>query len=934
MNNKIVPPKADIVEIKRALSILFTPGDVIELRALDINGKTQAGYFSDFDQLAIEATRLSGLAAGIYVVLNQIDRTLLARSQNRIALFPKNLTQDKDITGRRWLPIDIDPNRPSGISSTDQEHAAALTVAIMVKTYLIKLGFPADSILTGDSGNGAHVLVRIVMQNDDEGETIIKACLSALAVKFDDSQITIDRSVFNAARIWKLAGTLARKGDNTADRPHRIARLLDVPATKITAQDASVMALAATAPKPKAPNATRGPEPFDVEKWLTENGIEVQSAGPYEGGTRYILKACPFNPAHTGTSVAAFKSAEGAPGFKCQHFECTDKKWADLRELKEPGYRNPKQPADWPLTDTGNAEYLTSLFGHEIRFDHRRQRWLLWKEHRWDPDRDGHISRLAIDSARQRYQDSLLISDLKARQAAAKWAISSENRSKIDACIVIARSIKPVADNGENWDSDIWLLGVNNGVVNLKTGDLRPGRLGDRITMTTGVDFDPLAKCPRWEQFLTEVFGETDLIDWLWRALGYTITGDTTEQCVFFGYGMGANGKGVFNGALQAALKDYAYSSPFSTFELYQRASIPNDLAALEFRRFVSSSETNDNTRLNEARIKAISGCDLVTARYLHEEFFTFRPHLKLWLFVNHKPKVIDDSFGFWRRVRLIPFTRQFSGKTDDRKLKGKLEAEAPGILAWLVRGCLEWQQRGLEPLPECIQVATRQYREESDIPTRFVADKCVEDPKIAIKANDLYSAYKVWAEAEGMSDREVLTATKFGLRMTERYKKEKRKDARYYVGIALNSGGLFPVDAENHNPSTEPDINHHNPTQKVAGLVVGYEASNIGTYVQPDSYTATRNNQRNPPQPTTETNNPPTKLNVGNNPSREDNGLKAVLGMSEEKAIALWRSAGAPVIHLGPGENCEDLGELLSRPQVPPEHLGAVKTWLQEHTK
>ena len=162
MNNKIVPPKADIVEIKRALSILFTPGDVIELRALDINGKTQAGYFSDFDQLAIEATRLSGLAAGIYVVLNQIDRTLLARSQNRIALFPKNLTQDKDITGRRWLPIDIDPNRPSGISSTDQEHAAGLTVAIMVKTYLIKLGFPADSILTGDSGNGAHVLVRIV----------------------------------------------------------------------------------------------------------------------------------------------------------------------------------------------------------------------------------------------------------------------------------------------------------------------------------------------------------------------------------------------------------------------------------------------------------------------------------------------------------------------------------------------------------------------------------------------------------------------------------------------------------------------------------------------------------------------------------------------------------------------------------------------------
>lgn len=181
------------------------------------------------------------------------------------------------------------------------------------------------------------------------------------------------------------------------------------------------------------------------------------------------------------------------------------------------------------------------------------------------------------------------INDLKERQRAAAFAIASESRMKLDACISLSRNLQPIADRGDNWDNDIWLLGVNNGVIDLKTGELRPGRPDDRITMSTGVDFDPQAKCPRWEQFLTEVFDGPELGDWLWRAIGYSISGDTTEQCVFIGHGQGSNGKGVFVRAISGALADYTFSSPFSTFELYQRASIPNDLAALEFKRFVSS---------------------------------------------------------------------------------------------------------------------------------------------------------------------------------------------------------------------------------------------------------------------------------------------------------------------------------------------------------
>lgn len=480
---------------------------------------------------------------------------------------------------------------------------------------------------------------------------------------------------------------------------------------------------------------------------------------------------------------------------------------------------------DTRLTDTGNAELLASLFDNQMRFDHRRHRWLLWRRHHWQPDRDGQISRLAVEAARVRYTRAENIEDLKERQRAATWAISSENRMRLEACAAVARSIKPIADSGDNWDTGIWLLGVNNGVVDLKTGELRPGQPSDRITMTSGGDFEPDARCPRWLQFLDEVFGDNELIDWLHRALGYSLTGDTTEQAIFIGHGIGANGKGVFCGALHAALGDYTFTSPFSTFELYQRASIPNDLAALEFRRFVTSSETNDNTRLNEARIKAISGCDPITARYLHQEYFTFWPHLKLWLFVNHKPKVADDSFGFWRRVRLIPFTRRFTGEADDRRLSAKLRAEVPGILSWLVRGCLEWQKQGLDPVPECVKVATQEYRKESDILAGFIADKCIEHPNATIRASELYSAYRQWAEGEGMRDREILTSTSFGRRMRERYQKAHGRAGTFYQGIGLSCDGLVTgsrlaspetmLPREGDSLREETRVTSHNPSRQ-----------------------------------------------------------------------------------------------------------------------
>jgi len=572
-------------------------------------------------------------------------------------------------------------------------------------------------------------------------------------------------------------------------------------------------------------------------------------------------------------------------------------KWVlpDSPEAAEVPTKMGHQTEEVRLTDTGNARLLATLYGDVLRYDHRRGKWLLWNIHRWERDHDGQIARWVVESAQKRYSDASTILDLKERTRVANWAIASESRQKIEACMALARNFLPIADNGDAWDREPWLLGVPNGVVDLRTGELRAGRPEDRITMTTGVEFKPETKCPRWERFLTEVFGDADFTDWLHRGLGYSISGDTTEQCIFIGYGVGGNGKGVFNSSLGYVLNDYAHTAPFSTFEQYQRAGIPNDLACLEFKRFVSSSETNDNARLNEARIKALSGCDTITARYLHQEFFSFQPHLKLWLFVNHRPKVVDDSFGFWRRVRLIPFTKQFTGKADDRRLSEKLRAEAPGILVWLVRGCLEWQRRGLDPVPECVRVATQEYKQESDPLAAFIADKCVENRQASTQAADLYRAYQQWAGTEGMGPREILTSTAFGRRMGDKYQRATGA-VRHYLGI-----GLKAVNCEGCDSLTLTDT------------------ENDVSPIERDLREKTWNNPHNPHE------NDPQPSQTGGN-HRAD-----LLGMSLDKAISLWHSEGSPIIHLGDGENCLNLEKLLTAPMVDPEHLQVVEKWLDK---
>lgn len=441
---------------------------------------------------------------------------------------------------------------------------------------------------------------------------------------------------------------------------------------------------------------------------------------------------------------------------------------------------------DFALTDLGNAEHFAHHYGDRVRFDHRRKRWLVWDAPTWRPDADATVQRLAHAAVRRRYTEAGRLEDTDAKKAAAKWAIKSEARDRLSALLTLATTLDPIADSGDAWDADPYLLAAPNGVVDLRTGTLRAGRPEDRLTLRTGVAFDPTAPASRFERFLDEIFdGDGERISWLTRAVGYSLTGATSEQIFFLLHGHGANGKGALTRALSHALGDYGFNLPFSTFEARPNG-IPNDLAALVGRRFVTASEANDGTRLNEARIKSLTGEDTITARFLHGEFFQFRPVGKLWLQVNHRPVVKDQSHGFWRRVRLIPFDRTFP---IDKGLDAALRAEAAGVLTWAVNGCVRWQAEGLGDVPAAVRAAVTAYKTDSDPLAAFLAEHTTRIDGASAGATALYQRYCAWADRDNVPKSARLSQTAFGRALSERsVTKKHTASGALYLGIALKS--------------------------------------------------------------------------------------------------------------------------------------------------
>ena len=452
-----------------------------------------------------------------------------------------------------------------------------------------------------------------------------------------------------------------------------------------------------------------------------------------------------------------------------------------------------------PPTDAGNAELFAHQHSQTVRFDHNKSTWLIWKNHWWVPDTQRQVLLLAKDVARAR-QNAL---DEHSGKSACKFALASESKARLDAMISMAKAETPISDSGDGWDADPYLMGTPNGVLVLNTGNLRSGSPEDKITKSTNVEFEPNALCPRWELFLNEIFdGNTELIDFIRRAVGYSLTGSTAEQVMFMCYGKGANGKSVFFSTLKEVLGAYAFKAPSLLFDADKCSTIPNDVAPLDGKRLVILTEMGESSRLHESRIKELVHGDEITARFLNKEFFTFTPVAKYWIAVNHKPKVRDESDGFWRSIQMIPFTMQFSGDQADKDLTKKLYGEAAGIFAWAVRGCLEYLKDGLKP-PKLVAEATAEYRDESDVLTDFLHDACVKAPDQFIPAHLLYMAYAAWATGQCLTQKETLTSRTFGTLIKRRFNCKRTPRGIVYWGIGLAA----EENAEQTNPLDDPSV-------------------------------------------------------------------------------------------------------------------------------
>jgi len=334
-------------------------------------------------------------------------------------------------------------------------------------------------------------------------------------------------------------------------------------------------------------------------------------------------------------------------------------------------------------------------------------------------------------------------------------------------------------------DNNPHLLGVANGVIDLRTGQLCPPNASMLITKYTPIRYNDQAPTPkRWLQFLHEIFaGDDDLIEFVRRVIGYALTGLTKEQCFFVLYGNGANGKSTFINVLSHILGAYAQNTPFNTFEHGKETSAGNDLAKLNGARYVFTSEVNEGSRFNAQRVKALSGGDEISCRFLYKDLFTYRPRFKVFMAVNHKPSVRDDSEGFWRRVRLIPFTQSFMGANADNRLEEKLFSESESILAWCVEASMDYLKSGLT-MPQSVMVATSAYRNENDILGLFLEDKCTQGANVQCKSKSLYEAYSAFAEENGLH---ALSNVKFSQAMEKRgIGKERQASGWVWRGVGL----------------------------------------------------------------------------------------------------------------------------------------------------
>lgn len=445
-----------------------------------------------------------------------------------------------------------------------------------------------------------------------------------------------------------------------------------------------------------------------------------------------------------------------------------------------------------PLTELGNAMRLLDTHGDRVRFVPDAGAWLVWRDDAWHWDTDGAgVRELAARLPGDIYTEGA--HHLEDGQHFAKWARLSQSSRTILATVALLADFKRVRLPLAHVDADPLKVGLDGcrQVIDLKSGAVRKATQADFVTKSLQPNHVGDAdKATRWRAFLAQVFGDdAALIHWLWRWCGYLLTGSTAEQMFLFCYGLGANGKSVFAETLRHVMGDYARAiAPETLTENRRQAGgATPDLAALIGARLAMSTETEDGAALAESLVKSLTAGDAMSVRQLYAGPVQFTPAFKLLMLGNHKPIIKGNDYGIWRRVRLLPFSRQFSPEERDPHLTDKLKAEAPHILAWMVEGCAEWQKRGLADVPNAISQATDGYQEEMDLTGRWLAECCALSSIAETATGELYANYRAWSLDNGLRP---ASAVSLGRRLGERGISSRRSSGKtLWAGLALADG-------------------------------------------------------------------------------------------------------------------------------------------------
>lgn len=656
----------------------------------------QSGYYKDFKKLeeTINILDKTGEHKGIYFILNKINPALYARRPDSLSSPREGMatTSDADIERRYWLPVDFDPTRPAEISSTDEEHEAALKRALEVREHLQTLGWP-DPIYA-DSGNGAHLIYPIDLPNNDASTESVELALKALDALFSDDKVKIDGKNYNAARIWKAYGTTARKGANVPERPWRKSAIIEAPAELKPVPEELLAGLGwGFKQKEHAERYEKQTDKIDIEQWLSSHGLDVvKRKTAHGGGTIHVLDTCPWDSSHVDRSAWVIQYPSGAVVAGCQHNGCTGKGWRDLRELYEPRqvrnepiFEQPKRPKtlalELRLEDVADIEYDEGGQFDKVKFNPSRAADAVCQYLHIVTTPDKRI--WVYENGYYRPDGETIIEQTFERVAASCYNIHAgvETLKKI--------YLRTLVEFNE-LDKNPYLLCCKNGVVDLKTGTFSDHSPEYYMTMPCKVTYNKAATCPVFVEFIEgSLSNDSDrltLIDWIVACACLV-----EFEYLLFLTGHGSNGKRIYETLLQTFFGE-EFTEAISLEELTKSNFA---LGYLRRARMCISTETNPDRAKTEL-IKKISGNDWLSADVKNKDRIRFRAFLQMIFDSNSMPIFEDNSYGFIRRFTRVNHPYEFVDNPDplnplqrqkDPNLETRLctESELSGILNLII---------------------------------------------------------------------------------------------------------------------------------------------------------------------------------------------------------------------------------------------------------